>query len=273
VTDLDGTLLRSDRTLSGAESEALARLAAHRVVRAVATGRSLFSFRTVPVANLPVDFVIFSSGAGVVEHPGGRLLRGVSFEPAELEEAFAVLSRLPLDVMVHRAVPESHAFAYRARRPPHPDFERRLAIYREAAFPLAGGVADFGPAAQLVAIAARESGEALLAEVRRALPGFTVIRTTSPLDGEALWIEVFPAEVSKSLTARWLAEQLGVSAQRTLAVGNDYNDLDLLAWAAARFVTANAPEELRRRFPAVASNNAGGVAEAVARWLAAPGPG
>jgi hydroxymethylpyrimidine pyrophosphatase-like HAD family hydrolase len=50
-------------------------------------------------------------------------------------------------------------------------------------------------------------------------------------------------------------------------VGNDFNDLDLLEWAQTRFVTANAPAQLRKRFPAVASNNHGGVAEAVERWL------
>jgi hydroxymethylpyrimidine pyrophosphatase-like HAD family hydrolase len=51
-------------------------------------------------------------------------------------------------------------------------------------------------------------------------------------------------------------------------VGNDYNDLDLLGWSATRFVVANAPRELRARFPTVASNNDGGVAEAADRWLA-----
>jgi len=50
-------------------------------------------------------------------------------------------------------------------------------------------------------------------------------------------------------------------------VGNDFNDLDLLEWAQTRFVTANAPAELKKRFPAVASNNQGGVSEAIARWL------
>lgn len=272
VTDLDGTLLRSDRTLAAADAAALARLAARGVVRAVATGRSLFSFRTLPLAaTLPVDFIIFSSGAGVVEQPGGRLLRGVSLEPEELEAAFAVLTRLPLDVMVHRAVPESHRFGYRVRQPPHEDFERRLALYRDAAFPLEDPPAEFGPASQLVAIADGAAGESILEEVRRRLPHLTVIRTTSPLDGRSLWIEVFPAAVSKGKTAGWLAARLGIAAERTLAVGNDYNDIDLLEWAAAPFVTANAPAPLRRRFPAVAANDDGGVAEAVTRWLAGGG--
>jgi hypothetical protein len=33
-------------------------------------------------------------------------------------------------------------------------------------------------------------------------------------------------------------------------------------------VVENAPQDLKDRFPAVASNNDGGVAESVKRWLA-----
>jgi hydroxymethylpyrimidine pyrophosphatase-like HAD family hydrolase len=269
ITDLDGTLLRSDRTLSGADAAALLRLAERRVVRVVATGRSLFSFNTVPVADLPVDFIIFSTGAGVAEHPGGRVLRGVSLQPAELRQALDLLRRLGLDFMVHRAVPESHVFAYHAQRRPHPDFERRLEIYRRFAFPLDDDLAGFGPAAQLVAIIPQESTQAVLEAVRRDLGSMTVIRTTSPLDGQSTWIEIFPAEVSKSRTADWLASRLGIPRQRTLSVGNDYNDLDLLEWAHTRFVVANAPADLRARFPGVRSNNEGGVNDAISRWLAA----
>jgi hypothetical protein len=94
-----------------------------------------------------------------------------------------------------------------------------------------------------------------------------VIRTTSPLDHRSTWIEVFPADVSKSRTTGWLAGRLGVPRERTAAVGNDYNDLDLLEWAGMAFVTANSPHELKQRFPAVASNNDAGVSEAIERWL------
>jgi len=51
-------------------------------------------------------------------------------------------------------------------------------------------------------------------------------------------------------------------------VGNDYNDLDLLEWAGKSYVVENAPTDLKARFPAVASNNHGGVAEAAKSLLA-----
>jgi hydroxymethylpyrimidine pyrophosphatase-like HAD family hydrolase len=124
-----------------------------------------------------------------------------------------------------------------------------------------------------VAIVPPAQTPAALAAVRQRLQGWSVIRTTSPLDGRSTWIELFPAGVSKSLTADWLAAELGIPRTHTLSVGNDFNDLDLLEWAQTRFVVANAAAELRERFPAVASNDGGGVAEAIERWITVAEPG
>jgi len=66
--------------------------------------------------------------------------------------------------------------------------------------------------------------------------------------------------------ASHLASSLGLRAVSAAAVGNDYNDLDLLLWAGSGFVTGNAPAELRARFATVAGNDAAGVAEALRRW-------
>lgn len=267
ITDLDGTLLRSDRTFAAADLAGLRRLGELGVARVVATGRSIFSFESVRPAGLPIDYVIFSSGAGIAEHPGGRIVRSASLETGEIRHAVGILRALRLDFMVQRSIPDSHIFGYVAATDANPDFDARIALYRRFAFPLHEDLDRFGPATQLVAIVPAAQAPAALAAVRQQLKGLTVIRTTSPLDGRSTWIELFPAGVSKSLTTEWLAGELGVARARTLSVGNDFNDLDLLEWAQTRFVTANAPAELRERFPTVASNDDGGVAEAIERWI------
>jgi hypothetical protein len=273
ITDLDGTLLRSDRTFAAADLAGLRRLGELGVVRVVATGRSMFSFASIRTSDLPIDYVIFSSGAGLSEHPGGRIARSASLDTEEIRHAVGILRSLRLDFMVQRSIPDSHIFGYVAATEANPDFEARIALYRRFAFPLPDDIDRFGPATQLVAIVPPEQAPAALAAVRQRLNGLTIIRTTSPLDGRSTWIELFPAGISKSLTTEWLAAELGVPRAHTLSVGNDYNDLDLLEWAQTRFVMANAPAELRERFPTVASNDACGVAEAIARWSALAKPG
>lgn len=267
VTDLDGTLLRSDRTVSEDERLSLQRLGDQGVVRAVATGRSLFSFGRIEAQQLPIDYVIFSTGAGIAEYPGSTILRRASLEPAEVGQAAAVLHELKLDFMIQRPIPDTHIFGYAALNPSNPDFETRIALYSSFAFPLSEDAQRFGPATQLVAIVPPDRAQNALDGVRKRLASLSVVRTTSPLDGKSTWIEIFPAGVSKSRTAKWLASRLGIPDLQTLSVGNDYNDADLLEWAASSFVTANAPEALRQRFPVVASNNHGGVSEAIERWL------
>jgi hydroxymethylpyrimidine pyrophosphatase-like HAD family hydrolase len=267
VTDLDGTLLRSDRTFAAADLEALRRLGECRVVRVLATGRSLFSFEKVRTLDLPLDFLVFSTGAGLAELPSGSIVRAQSLDPAEVRRACEVLRALALDFMVQRPIPETHAFGFHASGRPNPDFDRRIALYERFAFPLDGDDAGFGPATQLVAILPPEGPPEMLPEVRRLLPELTVIRTTSPLDHRSTWIEIFPAGVSKSRTTGWLADRLGIPQARTVSVGNDYNDLDLLDWSATRFVTANAPADLRDRYPVVASHDECGVSQAAGLWL------
>jgi hydroxymethylpyrimidine pyrophosphatase-like HAD family hydrolase len=271
ITDLDGTLLRSDRTVAEPVLSCLRRLGELGIARVIATGRSLFSFNTVAAAGLPVDFVIFSTGAGVADYPHGKILRSVSMETGDVRRAFEALRALELDFMVQRPIPDSHVFGYVVSNSSNPDFERRIALYSRFAFPWDGDIEHFGPATQLVAIVPPDRAQEALTSVRRKLASLNVIQTTSPLDGQSTWIEIFPAGVSKSSTADWLASKLGVSRHKALAVGNDFNDLDLLEWAQTRFVVANAPPELTQRFPVVASNNDNGVVEAIAMWLGADG--
>jgi Cof subfamily protein (haloacid dehalogenase superfamily) len=268
VCDFDGTLLRSDRSFSNADMKALSHLGALGIIRAIATGRSIYSFNTVSISELPVDFIIFSSGAGVVQHPAGRIIRKVSLEAHEVNRAIAILQADGLDFMVHRPIPDNHVFAYFESTPANEDFKRRIKLYSQFAFPLDENADDFGPATQLLAILPSGDRQRVLDGIRKKLPDFNIIQTTSPLDGQSIWIEVFPPNVSKSLAVAWLTAEFDLDSAQTLSIGNDYNDLDLLEWTASSFVVKNAPDDLKNRFPVVASHNESGVAEAVQRWLA-----
>lgn len=267
VCDFDGTLLRSDRSFSSADLKALNQLDALGIVRVIATGRSIYSLNTVSISDLPVDFIIFSSGAGVVQHPSGQIIRKVSLEAHEVNRAIAILQAEGLDFMVQRPIPENHVFGYFKSTPANEDFKRRIALYSQFAFPLDELSDGFGPATQLIAILPSGESRPALDDVRKKLPEFNIIQTTSPLDGKSIWFEVFPPNVSKSHTVAWLTAEFGLDSAQTLSIGNDYNDLDLLEWTANSFVVENAPDDIKNRFPVVASHNDSGVSEAVQRWL------
>ena len=267
VTDFDGTLLRSDRTFAPSDLNALQRLGALHIIRVIATGRSIYSFNTVADSTLPIDYVIFSTGAGVIHFPSQQIIRKVSLEEDEARRAADALVAANLDFMIHRPIPENHYFAYHASNSENSDFERRISLYKPYAFPMETLTDGFGPATQLLAVLPPSQNKVILDEIRQKLSEFNVIQTTSPLDGKSTWIEIFPAIVSKSQTAEWLATELNIDVENSFSLGNDYNDLDLLEWSGNSYVVENAPQDLRKRFSTVASHDQGGVAEAVERWL------
>ena len=195
-----------------------------------------------------------------------ELLFSVSMNEEEVALAFEALARRSLDFMVHRPIPENHHFIYFASDQPNPDFEARCELYKDFATP--GGKQDKPPeqACQLVAIEPFFNPISYYSEIREELDRLTVVRTTSPLDRRSRWIEIFSKQVSKAQASLWIARNLGVQEDRVMAIGNDYNDIDLLRWAASSFVVNDAPGELLVRFPVVCSGDESDFSEAVALW-------
>jgi hydroxymethylpyrimidine pyrophosphatase-like HAD family hydrolase len=288
LTDLDGTLLRSDRTIGARTLDALDLLAERNVVRVVATGRSLHSVRRVLNPEAPVDYLIFSSGAGLVDWGPGRsqeLLLAHTMKDNDIERAAGYLLREDMDVMIHRPAPESHCFGWLAAPRSRPegrskneggeDLRERVKAFADHVWPLDAAnessstpftVGWTGPASMVLGVADPENHARAVARARDALPGLQVVRTTSPINGRSLWLEILPPDVSKASAGQWLADHLGIEHARTFAVGNDYNDEALLAWACESAVVAGAPGPLRTRFIEVADNDADGVAEAILRF-------
>lgn len=269
VTDLDGTLLNDRHQLSVGNREALVRLAHLGVVRVVATGRSLYSACHVMDRDFPVDYLVFSSGAGVVSWPARELLRARDMEHGAALDAAEVLREAGLDFMLHDATPANHRFFYYQSdgrgAGTNPDFHRRIGRYTDhcQAWPEAGP--GNGPFSQLLAIEGSRA-RVRLEELRATLSPLHVVRTTSPLDHASYWYEIFAPGVNKADGARWVLERYHLDHRHVLALGNDFNDEDLLDWAHQARVVANAPAELRQRFDTAPANVEDGFSVAVGQW-------
>ncbi|UCF97887.1 MAG: HAD family phosphatase [Spirochaetaceae bacterium] len=266
VTDLDGTLFQKDHRISRRNYQTLSDLGEQGVLRVIATGRNLFSAHKVLPNEFPIDFLIFSSGAGIMAWPRQQIVYSVSLEEEEVSLAFKTLRRRSLDFMVHRPIPDNHHFVFYSSGQPNPDFEARCALYRDFAAPGRNREVPPGKACQLVAIEPYHRPTSHYAEIRKELDRLTVVRTTSPLDRRSLWIEIFSKEVSKAKASIRIIRDQGIREDAVMAIGNDYNDLDLLRWAARSFVVSDAPGELAASFQSVQSGEESDFSEAVALW-------
>lgn len=263
VTDLDGTLLDTGSRLAEANRRALEHLGAQGSLRVVATGRSLHSADTVMAADFPIDYLVFSTGAGILDWRTRELLAVHELPVAEAQRALDELLARDLDFMVHLGIPDNHHFFYHRAGPENPDFERRCARYEPFARPLDGRDLAGLTVSQLLAVETPQS-ESHYESLVGVLDHLNVVLTTSPLDHRSRWIEIFAPTASKAQAAEWLRERHGVDHGNVVAVGNDYNDRDLLEWACHAFVVDNAPPALKGRHTVVASNDEEGFAQAMA---------
>ncbi|MBU2627533.1 MAG: HAD family hydrolase [Proteobacteria bacterium] len=267
ITDFDGTLLKDDKTVSHEDIRTLAALRQKKITTAVATGRSEYSFDKAlkdmgmsrEACLLPVDYVIFSTGAGIMEFPGGKVIRQKEIKSLDIKRITNYFNHQKIDYMVHKAIPDTRQFLYKSHGNDNPDFQARLALYKAYALPIEDTCLYFEPATEVLAVIPGKADMRFVETIKKELSGFSVIHATSPIDNCSAWIEVFDKDVSKSKAAAFLANRLGICRQNVISVGNDYNDQDLLEWSGKGFVVENAPDRLKQRFKTVLSNNQCGM--------------
>lgn len=269
ATDMDGTMLLPGKDFHPLDLLALEELGRMGFVRVVATGRSPFSFRRMLAGRrLPVDYLVLSSGACIMDGSTGEYMRTFSMDGDSTSRLVDWLMEEGYDFCVQDTIPSNHVFRYCYRSGSNPDLERRIRLYEGHCRPLTEREQG-QPSTQLVVVVppGRDEGSLVAGFSRILGDSCSVVRSTSPLDGESLWIELFPPGVSKSRGVMWVAERNGISRGDVAAVGNDYNDHDLLEWAGSAYVVEDSPEHLRTSFTEVTSVDRGAVAHAARLWL------
>ncbi|KQC11613.1 MAG: hypothetical protein APR54_10725 [Candidatus Cloacimonas sp. SDB] len=259
ATDLDRTLLNDDNLLSDRNLKTLKLLRKNGLITVIVTGRNLYSAHKVLDSDLPVDYLIFSSGSGIVDWKSKEIIYKRSLNPAEVEESVKILMRHQADFMIHQEIPRNHLFVYYQNGFYNQDFLNRIKLYNDQAGNWNDAVLK-KPASQILAVIPKAEMNKFFG-LRQELDFVKVIRTTSPLDHKTLWLEIFPENVSKGHTLKWLSRKLNIPRKNTCSLGNDYNDIDLLEWTRVSYLVANAPEELKRSYPQTLSNNEDGFSE------------
>jgi hydroxymethylpyrimidine pyrophosphatase-like HAD family hydrolase len=259
LMEFDGAIKPSGSgPVSSADGETLVRLGGEGWFRAAATGRSLFAFAAAWDDGLELDGLIFSSGAAAcLWGPGGpgRLLFSTVMAPEAAHRAALAARALGFGFFAYHAPPDSHHFHYlrpAGGRAPA-GFDKRLDMFAGQSSPWPEAWFENWPprhgVSQFLIMAPLDEIDGVEAEFERLAPGLSLIRSSSPFDDGVIWLEVFAPGVSKGSAAARLAEKLGLENLPSVALGNDYNDLDLLAWADRAFVVADAAPSLLRLYP------------------------
>ncbi len=270
ATDLDGTFLRNNKTISKPNLEALRTLGSKNIVRVVATGRNLMKVREVIPEEVPFDYYIYSSGAGIFDKNGNNHLytRNIPEETASL--LIRCFMEENLNFHAFMPAPDNHHLWYHRGSESCPEFERYFEFHRSFAFPLPeSGQIESDLCQFLVVIPGDEYRFHTMKKRIEDLSGeVRVIRSSSPLNTGYIWLEIFHKSVSKGNGVLHLCNLLHIDPVNTLGIGNDYNDIDLLEFTEHSFLTDNAPEVLKKSFRLLPTNEEDAFAHVVAQITA-----
>ncbi|MCF2526450.1 HAD family hydrolase [Yinghuangia soli] len=258
ATDLDGTLIHDDHTISARTRTALAAVRAAGAHHVIVTGRAVSWSRAV-FADLGYDGLAVCSQGAQVYHAGeDRLLTSVTLDrqvaqlameklKADLGPVAMAVSRAGLDGEV--VVEPSYRYVLAL---PVRTAEDRAELWAEPI--LKAYVQHPGLGDDELAARARQICDGLV-DVTHAGPGI---------------VELLPPGLGKSVGLSLVARRLGVKAAETIAFGDMPNDLSMLRWAGYGVAMANAHPDLRAIADEVTgTNDEDGVAAVLERLFPA----
>lgn len=264
-SDFDGTITDDKEEINQDIIKEFQLLAEKGIVRVIASGRSLYSAKQVLAKEFPIDYLIFSSGAGIYDWKKQEVIYRAELSEKDSQLIGDTLFQESADFMIHRMIPDNHIFDYYFHHSDNHDFFRRLSLYQPFASLIDKDHFEYKACTQFLVI--DQFHGHLIQRLKKHLKDFSIILATSPLDHQSLWIEIFNKKVSKSLSAQYLCKYLNISPQNSMAIGNDLNDEDLLEWADHSFIVKNAHQDLHGKHRHVASCSDQGILEAIEIWL------
>jgi Cof subfamily protein (haloacid dehalogenase superfamily) len=250
ATDLDGTLLHSDGTVTARTRTVLAELDGHGVPVVFTTGRPIRWMEDLWEAVGGHGLAICSNG-GIVYDVARREVRTARTIPTEVLLDVAALLREQLPGTVF-ALEKTTGFAR------EPGFVPRLTVNRAVDVD-SGALEDLVDDTVVKLLARHEDLEPEPYWQRVAeVVGAQVVTTWSSV---GTLVEISAAGVTKATTLATIAAEMGLGPDEVVAFGDMPNDLPMLEWAGTSYAMANAHPSVQELADHLApSNDDDGVA-------------
>ena len=264
--DVDGTLLDSRGQIPQANIDAIHEAVGVGIHIALVTGRSYPFAR--PVADpLPTSVtLIVSNGAVERDMDGSRVARRLldrTIARAVLESTkpFRELAALVFDRDADRQVMfETMDWEHPGRKA---YWARNRSLIAQSV-PLEDALVE--DPIQVMFNGGVEAMRSLYCALHAEADGFAVSLTEYPHRDFSL-IDVTAPTATKGRALAWRAEQLGLSREEVMAVGDNFNDVEMLEFAGLPVVMGNSVEELKQRGWVITGDNEdAGLADAIRRF-------
>ncbi|MFD8199110.1 HAD hydrolase family protein [Streptomyces sp. NPDC059701] len=265
ATDLDGTLLRDDKSVSPRTVAALAAAEKAGIEVFFVTGRPARWMDVVSEHVHGHGLAICGNGAAVVDlHGGPGAHRFVKVRELARQNALDAV-RLLRDAAPGTvyAVEQTYGFHQEPAYPKlHIEVPDTLAPAEEL---LAPGLDGAEPVLKILAFHPELEPDAFLTLARLAIGDRANVTRSSP----SALLEISGPEVSKASTLALCCAERGISHEEVVAFGDMPNDVEMLTWAGRSYAMGNAhPDVIAAASGRTVANNDDGVAVVVERILA-----
>jgi len=257
ATDLDGTIVRSDGSISPRTRRALEAAEAAGAMVVIVTGRPPRWLRGIAEATGHHGLAICANGAIVWDLHTEQVVSSYPIDADTVRDIAKTLrAELPdLGFAIESVDADfGHEPAYRPRLITD---EQTIVAELEALLS--------NPVAKLLARHDGLTADELLARARRVVGDELASLTHSSRDG---LLEISAAGVTKASTLTAVCAERGYRAEEVVAFGDMPNDLPMLAWAGLSVAVGNAHLEVLAAVDEVtARNDDDGVAQVLERWF------
>ncbi|WP_206439947.1 Cof-type HAD-IIB family hydrolase [Streptomyces scabichelini] len=266
ATDLDGTLLRDDKSVSQRTVAALAAAEEAGIEVFFVTGRPARWMDVVSDHVHGHGLAICGNGAAVVDlHGGPGSHRFVKIRELARENALEAVQLLreaaPGTVY---AVEQTYGFHQEPAYPKlHMEIPDNLAPAEKLLAPDAADADE--PVLKILAYHHEMDPDAFLTLARLAVGDRATITRSSP----SALLEISGPGVSKASTLALCCAERGISHEEVVAFGDMPNDVEMLTWAGTSYAMGNAhPDVIAAASGRTVANNDDGVAVVIERILA-----
>lgn len=259
VSDLDGTLLRSDQATSDYTNQVINTLVDKGMLFSYATARSLITAKKVTMGIQAKIPLIVYNGAFVIDNVTEEILIANYFD----DTVFTLLDDLfnnNIYPIVYSYIKGSEKFSFvpeLCTKGMNKFIESRNGDVRTNAV---SSLAEL-KLGNVFYITCIDDSEKLKPLYNKYKDTYHCVFQTDIYTKDK-WLEIMPIEASKSNAIKQLQTMLG--CEKLIAFGDGINDMDMFQIADESYAVANAHEELKKYATAViASNDEDGVA----KWL------
>ncbi|MFD5651568.1 HAD family hydrolase [Streptomyces sp. NPDC127039] len=266
ATDLDGTLLRDDKSVSPRTVAALAAAEKAGIEVFFVTGRPARWMDVVSAHVHGHGLAICGNGAAVVDlHGGPGRHRFVKVRELPQENALDAVRLLreaaPGTVF---AVEQTYGFHQEPAYPKlHMEVPDDLLSAEEILAP--GGRAATEPVLKILAFHPELDPDGFLTLARLTIGERANVTRSSP----SALLEISGPDVSKASTLALCCAERGISHEEVVAFGDMPNDVEMLTWAGRSYAMGNAhPDVIAAASGRTVANNDDGVAVVIERMLA-----